>query len=123
MSEKDEKQTKHNVIVRLLSETPIAYDSALYLLAKAIDKEQLEENDLIILGYTFNDSEPGTHTKKGRGQSRIAELAARSPGVIGDLMSLLKGRSKRDLYLGFCGVTLLAILLYKWIIRLVTGTF
>ena len=122
MSEKDEKQTKHNMIVRLLSETPITSDSALYLLAKAIDKEQLEENDLIILGLGFNVFETGTHAKQERGQSRIAELAARSPGVIGDLMSLLKGRSKRDLYLGFCGVTLLAILLYKWVIRLVTGT-
>lgn len=123
MSETDEKHTTHNVLVRLLSETPITYDSALYLLAKAIDKEQLEETDLIVLGFDFGVGIPRTHTKNERGPSRIAKIAARSPGVLGDLMSLLKGRSARDLYIGFCGAALLAILLYKWAFRLVTGTF
>lgn len=123
MSENDEKKTIHNLVVRLLSESAITYDTALFQLAKAIDKDQLEENDLILIGFDFNDHDPGTHTKKNRGPSKIAALAARSPGVLGDLMALLTGRSKRDLYLGFCGAVLLSILLYKWAFRLITGTF
>lgn len=123
MSDDNKKQTKHNLLVRILSKQPITYDTALFRLVESIDLEKLLENDLLVLGFDFEDSEPGTHRKKERGQSRIAELAARSPGVIGDLMSLLKGRSKRDLYIGFCGVFLLAYLLYQWTFRLVTGTF
>ena len=123
MSETDEKQTKHNMIVRLLSETPITYDSALFQLAKSIDKEMLEENDLILLGFDFNDSEPGTHTQKERGPSKLMDLARRFPGPLGALLKMLKGTSARNLYIGFCGTVLLGILLYKRIFRLVTGTF
>ena len=123
MSEPPEKQTKHNMIVRLLSETPITYDAALFQLAKSIDKDMLEENDLILLGFDFDDSEPGTHTQKERGPSKLAEIARRFPGPLGGLLSFLKGRSARDLYVGFCGTALLGILLYKWIIRAITGTF
>ena len=118
-----EKKTNHNILIGLLSESPIPAEKALFALRKSIDNDILEDADLMIVYARESEVELGTHHKTERGRSRIAEFAARSPGVIGDLMSLLKGRSKRDLYLGFCGVTLLAILLYKWIIRLVTGTF
>ena len=121
-----EKQTKHNIIVRLLSETPITYDAALFQLAKSIDKETLEENDMLLLGfdsYWLNDTEPETHTQKESGPSKLMNLARRFPGPIGDLLKRLKGTSARNLYIGFCGTVLLGILLYKWFIRLVTGTF
>ena len=124
MSEQPEKKTQHNLLVRLLSETPITYDTALYQLAKAINKDQLEENDLMLIGFDFTGV-PDTQTqkKKEKGTSKLAQLAARSPGAIGDFLSLFKGKSPRDLYIMFCGVVLGSILLYKWIIRLVTGTF
>ena len=122
MSETIEKKTNHNLLVRLLSESPITYDAALFQLAKAIDKEQLEDNDLILVGFDFNgvDQLP---TKRVKGDSRLAQLAARSPGALGDFFALFKGRSPRDLYIMFCGTVLGAILAYKWIIRLITGTF
>ena len=111
------------MIVRLLSETPITYDTALFQLAKSIDKETLEDNGLILLGFDFDIAEPGTHEKKERGPNKLAEIARRFPGPAGDLLSFMKSRSARDLYVGFCGTVLLGILLYKWIFRLVTGTF
>lgn len=111
------------MIVRLLSETPITYNSALFHLAKSIDKEMLEENNLILLGFDFDTPDPGTHTKKERGPSKLAEIARRFPGPLGDLLTFFKGRSARDLYVGFCGTVLLGILLYKWILRAITGTF
>ncbi len=123
MSKPDEKQTKHNMIVRLLSETPITYDSALFHLAKSIDKDILEENGLILLGFDFDNAEPGTHTQKERGSSKLAEIARRFPGPLGDLLKFIKARSARDLYVGFCGTVLLGLLLYKWILRAITGTF
>lgn len=123
MSEQPEKKTSHNLLVRLLSESPITYDAALFQLAKAIDKEQLEENDLILVGFDFRGLVQETPQEKEKGTSKLAQLAARSPGAIGDFLALFKGRSPRDLYIMFCGVVLGSILLYKWIIRLVTGTF
>ena len=122
MSEQPEKKTQHNLLVRLLSETPITYDTALYQLAKAIDKDQLEDNDLMLIGFDFSGV-PDAQTQEKKGTSKLAELAARSPGAIGDFLALFKGRSPRDLYIMFCGVVLGSILLYKWLIRLVTGTF
>ena len=122
MSETPEKKTKHNLLVRILSETPITYDAALFQLAKAIDKDQLEDNDLILIGFDFD--EHGTHApQKKKGDSKLAALAARSPGALGDFFALFKGRSPRDLYIMFCGSVLGLILAYKWIIRLLTGTF
>ena len=123
MSETLEKQTKHNLLVRILSETPITYDAALYQLAKAIDKDQLEDNDIMLIGFDFD--EHGTHApqEKKKGESKLAALAASSPGALGDFFALFKGRSPRDLYIMFCGVVLASILAYKWIIRLITGTF
>ena len=123
MSETDEKQTKHNMIVRILSETPITYDAALFQLAISIDKETLEDNGLILLGFDFDTAEPGTPTKEERRSNKLAEIARRFPGPAGDLLSFMKSRSARDLYVGFCGAVLLGILLFKWIMRLVTGTF
>lgn len=123
MSNPEEKQTKHTLIVRLLSETPITYNSALFQLAKSIDKEMLEENGLIPLGFDFDNAEPETHERRERGPSKLAEIARRVPGPLGDLLTFIKGRSARDLYVGFCGTVLLGILLYKWILRAVTGTF
>ena len=126
MPEKGEKQTKHNIIVRLLSETPINYDTALFQLAKAIDKEKLEENDMLLLGFDsfwLEDAESGNHKKKERGPNKLAEIARRFPGPLGDLLKMLKGTSARNLYIGFCGFILLAILLSKWVMRLITGTF
>lgn len=123
MSKPDEKQTKHNMIVRLLSETPITYDVALFQLAKSIDKDTLEDNGLILLGFDFDTAEPGTHERRERGPNKLAEIARRIPGPLGDLLTFFKGRSARDLYVGFCGTVLLAILLYKWILRAITGTF
>ena len=122
MSETPEKKTSHNLLVRLLSESPITYDAALFQLAKAIDKDQLEDNDLILVGFDFAgiDQLP---TKRTKGDSRLAKLAARSPGALGDLLALFKGRSPRDLYIMFCGSVLGLILAYKWFIRLITGTF
>ncbi len=122
MSETPEKKTSHNLLVRLLSESPITYDAALFQLAKAIDKEQLEDNDLILVGFDFTgiDTLP---TKRVKGDSRLAQLAARSPGALGDFLALFKGRSPRDLYIMFCATVLGSILLYKWTIRLLTGTF
>ena len=122
MSETTEKKTKHNLLVRLLSESPITYDTALFQLAKAIDKEQLEDNDLILVGFDFTGI--GTlPTKRVKGDSRLAQLAARSPGALGDFLALFKGRSPRDLYIMFCGSVLAVILGYNWFIRLLTGTF
>lgn len=121
MSENDEKKTSHNLLVHLLSESPITYDAARFQLAKAIDKEQLEDNDILIIGFDIINADKRSDHKSKMG-SKLSQLAARSPGVLGDLMALLKGRSKRDLYLGFCGAVLLAILLSKWAFRLVTGT-
>jgi hypothetical protein len=124
MSEQPEKKTTHNLIVRLLSESPITYDAALFQLAKAIDRDQLEDNDLILVGFDFTGVPDAEKQKdKETGTSKLAQLAARSPGAIGDFLALFKGKSPRDLYIMFCGVVLGSILLYKWIIRLVTGTF
>ena len=122
MSEQPEKKTQHNLVVRILSESPITYAAAVYALAKAIDTIELEESDLIIVGYDFSGV-PDAQTQEKKGTSKLAELAARSPGAIGDFLALFKGRSPRDLYIMFCGVVLGSILLYKWLIRLVTGTF
>ena len=123
----EDKSTSHNVIVRLLSERPINYAAAVFALAKSIDAEILDENDLIIIGYDFNDTEPGSNQKKDREPSRIAgkikDIASRSPGALGDLFALLKGRSWKEIYIGFAGTVLICVLLYKWLIRLITGTF
>ena len=123
MSENDEKKTIHNLVVRLLSERPISYDTALFQLAKSINKEQLEENDLILIGFDFNDSEFTTRTKKERGPSKLGELAARSPGVLGDLFAFMKNYKWYQIYMGFAGAVLLGSLMLKWIIRAITGTF
>lgn len=122
MSETPEKKTNHNLLVRLLSESPITYDTALFQLAKAIDKDQLEDNDLILVGFDFNgvDQAPSQRVK---GDSFLAKLTARSPGALGKFFALFKGRSPRDLYIMFCGSVLAIILAYKWTIRLLTGTF
>ena len=123
----EEKSTSHNVIVHLLSERPITYAAAVFALAKSIDAEILDENDLIIIGYDFNDTEPGSNQKQDRAPSRIAgkikDIASRSPGALGDLFALLKGRSWKEIYIGFAGIVLISVLLYKWLIRLITGTF
>ena len=123
MSENDEKKTIHNLVVRLLSESPIGYDAALFQLAKSIDKDQLEENDLILIGFDFDDYDPGTHRKKERGQSKLGALAARSPGVLGDLFAFMKNYKWYQIYMGFAGAVLLGSLLLKWIIRAITGSF
>lgn len=123
MSETPEKKTSHNLLVRLLSESPITYDAALFQLAKAIDKEQLEDNDLILVGFDFTGVSDAQTQKKVKGDSRLAQLVARSPGALGDFLALFKGRSPRDLYIMFCALVLGAILAYKWTIRLLTGTF
>jgi hypothetical protein len=121
----DEKKTKHNLMVRILSESPITYDAALFQLAKAIDKDQLEDNDIMLIGFDFEEHETHTPAKKEKGErsSKLAQLAARSPGAIGDFLALFKGRSPRDLYIMFCALILGSILAYKWFIRLITGTF
>ena len=120
MSETPENKTTHNLLVRLLSESPITYDAALFQLAKAIDKEQLEDNDLILVGFDFTGMPDAQPQKE---DSSLAQLVARSPGALGDFFALFKGRSPRDLYIMFCATVLGAILAYKWIIRLITGTF
>jgi hypothetical protein len=123
----EEKSTSHNVIVRLLSETPITYAAAIYALAKSIDNDILDENDLIIIGYDFNDTDPGSNQKTDRKPSKAAQklkdIASRSPGALGDLFALLKGRKWHEIYLGFAAVVLIGTLLFKWLIRLIAGTF
>ena len=123
----DEKETKHNVIVHLLSENPITHAAAVFALAKSIDAEILDENDLIIIGYNFNESTPDLNQKTDREPSKITqkikELASRTPGALGSLFSLLKGRKWHEIYIGFAGIVLICTLLYKWLIRLITGTF
>ena len=123
----EEKSTSHNVIVRLLSEHPINYAAAVFALAKSIDAEILEETDLIIIGYDFNDPEPGSNLKKDREPSKAArklrEIASRSPGALGKIYSLFKGRKWHEIYIGFVGFVLICVLGFKWLIRLLTGTF
>ncbi len=121
MSETEEKSTTHNVIVRLLSEKPITYASAVFQLAKNIDSKKLEDNGLILMGYDFNDL--GTHRKKERGPSKLGALAARSPGVLGDLFAFMKNYKWYQIYMGFAGAVLLGSLMLKWIIRAITGSF
>ncbi len=75
------------------------------------------------MGYDFNDSESGTHTKNKRGPSKLGALAARSPGVLGDLFAFMKNYKWYQIYMGFAGVVLLGSLMLKWIIRAITGTF
>ena len=123
MSETEEKSTTHNVIVRLLSESPITYASAVFQLAKSIDADQLEDNDLILIGYDFNGVDLGTNRKKERGQSKLGALAARSPGVLGDLFAFMKNYKWYQIYMGFAGAVLLGSLMLKWIIRAITGSF
>ena len=122
MSENDEKKTIHNLVVRLLSETPITYDTALFQLAKAINKDQLEDNDLMLIGFDFTGV-PDAQTQKKRGPNKLGELAARSPGVLGDLFAFMKNYKWYQIYMGFAGAVLLGSLLLKWIIRAITGSF
>ena len=123
----EEKSTSHNVIVCLLSARPITYASAVFALAKSIDVEILDENDLIIIGYDFNDPEPGSNPKQDPEPSKIAakirSAASGSPGAIGKLYSLIQGRKWHEIYIGFAGFVLIAVLLSKWFIRLIAGTF
>ena len=118
-----EKKTNHSILIGLLSESPILVEKALFTLRKSIDNDILEDADLMIVYARETETEPGTHEKKERGPNKLAEIARRFPGPAGDLLSFMKSRSARDLYVGFCGTVLLGILLYKWIFRLVTGTF
>lgn len=118
-----EKETKHNILVRLLSESPITHDSAVYALVRSIDKAVLEESDIIHLGFDFADPESGIHTRKEKGPNKLAELAARSPGLLGDIYSFAKKYKWYQIYMGFAGVVLVGTLLFKWFIRLVTGNF
>ena len=121
----EEKTTKHNLLVRILSESPITYDQALFQLAKAIDKDQLEDNDLILIGFDFD--EHGTHApqkKKGsEAGSKLRSFAEKSPGVLGDLYAFIKNYKWHQIYIGFAGLVLGLTLLYKFFIRLITGGF
>ena len=121
----EEKTTKHNLLVRILSESPITYDQALFQLAKAIDKDQLEDNDLILIGFDFD--EHGTHApqreKRSAAGSKLRSFAERSPGALGKIYSLLQGRKWHEIYVGFAGVVLICVLLSKWIIRFIAGAF
>jgi hypothetical protein len=124
----EEKATKHNILIRLLSEEAITYDSALFQLAKCLDKETLQDEGILILGYDFGDAEPGTHTEKKERQpsrlvARLNKAAERSPGALGDLYSMLRKYSWRQLYIGGAAAILILILAYKWTIRILTGTF
>lgn len=123
----EEKATKHNLLVRILSESPITYDQALFQLAKAIDKDQLEDNDLILIGFDFD--EHGTHSpnqtdrKSSKAAQKIKDIASRSPGALGDLYAFMKGYKWHQIYIGFAAVVLIGTLLFKWVIRLITGNF
>ena len=116
-----EKKTNHSILIGLLSESPIPVEKALFTLRKSIDNDILEDADLIIVYARELDAEPGTPKKKENGTSKIRELDWRSP--LGIMVAYFKGSRARNLYVGFCGFILLAILLSKWIIRLITGTF
>jgi hypothetical protein len=126
MSE-EEKTNSHNVIVRLLSERPITYASAVFSLAKSIDAEELDSHDLIILGYDFNDIEPGSNVrvkpKESAAAKKFKEMASRSPGALGDLFAFVKGYKWYQIYIGFAGAVLFGTLLFKWAVRLITGNF
>ncbi len=125
----EEKSSKHNIVIRVLSPTEITYDQAVFKLASSFYNNALEENGLLILGYDFDDPETGTHSqrkrKAGKSQvsSKLGDLAARSPGVLGDFFSLLKGYKWHQLYMGFAALVIGGALLWKWLIRLITGTF
>lgn len=118
-----EKKTNHSILIGLLSESPIPVEKALFTLRKSIDNDILEDADLMIVYARELETEPGTPERRERGPNKLAEIARRFPGPLGDLLTFIKGRSARDLYVGFCGTVLLAILLYKWILRAITGTF
>ena len=114
------------MIVCLLSESAITYDEAVFGLAKAINKDELETNDLLIMGYDIGDYlNPDANNNKKTSQtgSKITAALSGSTGALGKIYAKLKGRSLKELYIGFAGACLLSILLVKWIGRLLTGTF
>ena len=127
MIKMSEKKTNHSILIGLLSESPIPVETALFALRKSIDNDILEDSDIMIVYARELDAETVNLEKKDREPSRIAgkikDIASRSPGVLGDLFALLKGRSWKEIYIGFAGTVLICVLLYKWFIRLITGTF
>lgn len=119
-----EKETKHNVIVRLISESPITYSSAVFKIAKAIDSEILDDEGLIVIGYDFNDPEPGTHLRRpSKTGKKLSELASRSPGALGDLYAFIKNYKWYQIYIGFAGIVLAGTLLFKLLVRTITGNW
>ena len=125
----EEKETKHNVIVRLLSKDPITHTAAVFTLAKSINIDDLDEEDIIILGYDFGDISPGEQPpiqpdrKPSKAAQKIRDIASRSPGALGDLYAFMKGYKWHQIYIGFAAVVLIGTLLFKWAIRLITGNF
>jgi len=125
----EEKSTSHNVIVRLLSKDPITHTAAVFTLAKSINIDDLDEEDIIILGYDFGDIAPGKRSpiqndrKTSKAAQKIKDIASRSPGALGDLYAFMKGYKWHQIYIGFAGIVLIGSLLFKWLMRLIAGTF
>ena len=123
MSEK-EKETTHNVVVRMLSEIPITHSNSVFKLARSIDTDELEAEGLLVLGYdetyVSSDRKDG---KPSEARKKISEIASRSPGALGDLYAFVKGYKWHQIYIGFAAVVLIGSLLIKWAIRLITGGF
>ena len=115
-----EKKTNHNILIGLLSESPIPIEKALFALRKSIDDTILEDADLMIVYARELEAGHGTHAKKEREPSKLGSLAARSPGVIGDLFAFVKNYKWYQIYMGFAGIVLIGSLLLKWVIRFIT---
>ena len=126
MSEKEVKATRHNVIILLLSDKPITYSKATFKLAKTIDTDLLADNGLLILGYDFKnglDPQQSTNGQQSKTGSKITAALQGSTGALGKIYALVKGRSWKELYIGFAALVLVSILLVKWVGRILTGTF
>jgi hypothetical protein len=121
----EEKDTKHNVIVRLLCESPITYSAATFALAKSIDKDTLEDEGLLVVGYDFDNAESETRANRdpSAAASKIRGIASRSPGALGDLYAFIKNYKWWQIYIGACGVILAASLIFKLLVRTVTGNW
>ena len=122
----EEKATKHNVVVRLLSSKPITYDVAVFTLAANIDLPELIAEDMLILGYGLQDSEPGTRSnlkiEKGPSKlgNKISSVLSRSPGALGDLYAQY---GWKGVYMGGAVGILVLVLLQKFLARTITGNW
>lgn len=119
----EEKQTNHILLVHLLSESPITKDSAIFTFRKSIDPDVLENADLMIVSFASTDFDNQMQSGKKSTQtgSKIRDIAERSPGALGDFYTFIKKYKWWQIYIGFAGSVLMATLVWKWIIRLITG--